>query len=100
MERIDKIKSAHITFDGTDSAQRVTISDAGVNLSSRPSIKEIRQPDSTDGLESGYVYIANVVRINPAGGSFDVFVLALDWGGDDCTESPPKERITLIYEVG
>jgi hypothetical protein len=86
-----------IPFNDGDTIRRVTITDANVNAGSRI-IHSITRPNTTDDSQDpGYVYTANIVQIQA--GSFDVLVSVLDWGEDDCTESPPNETITLHYIV-
>lgn len=90
------ISSASVAFTDGDTARRATIADAAVTAASKI-IASVRRPDTVAASDPGYIYHANVVSIGS--GTFDVNVVCLDWSGQDCTEIPPNETVTLYYQV-
>lgn len=91
------LTTVSVAFTDQDTARRVTITDGAVSATSKIAVS-VRRPDTaSDGVDPGWVYIANVVRV--ATGAFDVLVIALDVGGDDPIGVPPNETITLTYLV-
>jgi len=91
------LSTANIAFTDGDTVRRVTITDAGVSATSKI-LCSVRRPDTTDAsADSGFFYLANVVRIGT--GEFDVLVMVLDVDGDGCTQNPPNETIVLTYTI-
>lgn len=88
-----------IPFTDKDTARRVSVVDALVGASSNIFIGGITRPSlASDAADKGYLYTANIVR-RYAGG-FDVFVVCLGMSGEDVTNDPPNETVTLSYLVG
>lgn len=85
---------ANIVFDGTDSMQRVTITDAGVSATSKI-VFSVRRTTITDANDPGWIYVANIVTL--AAGSFDVLIAALDW--DAAPNTFPDETVILTYTI-
>jgi hypothetical protein len=89
--------AAAIAFTDGDTARRVTIANSLVSATSRI-LATVRRPDTADdSADRGYLYTVAIVR--QFAGGFDAFVMARDFGGDDCSQLPPNETITLNYMV-
>ncbi len=91
------VGTATIPFTDGDTARRVTITDAAVSSTSKI-LFQLRRPDTTSDLtDLGFVYFASIVL--QTAGRFDILVVARDWGGDDTSDDPPNETLTLNYTV-
>ena len=88
------LSTASIPFTDGDLLKRVNIVDAGVGLTT-VILCSIQRPTTTELNDNGYMYIATVV--NRAVGSFDVVVTCFNSAGEDCTDNPPNETVTLVY---
>ena len=89
--------SASIPFTDGDTVRRVAVVDATVIPSSKI-IGMIRRPDMDDDkLDSGHLYVANVVFVSTA--FFEIMVACCTRGFMDATESPPNETIEFLYQV-
>lgn len=91
------ISTASVAFTDGDTARRVTVTDAAVSATSKILCSIMRPTTTDDSADQGYVYDANVVKRDT--GSFDVYLRCTDIGGEDCTERPPNETVTLCYQV-
>jgi hypothetical protein len=86
-----------VTFNGTDTGVRTTVSDAAATATSKI-VLTIRQPDSVSSEDQkGYIYEANIVK--QATGSFDVYVVAMSPDGDPIDEEMPSDTLTVIYQI-
>lgn len=85
-------RTTTIPFTDGDTFRRVTITDGAVTAGSII-VCSVRRPDQ--GVDYGYLYIVNVVKV--LNGSFDVSIACTDGGFGDPVEIPPNETITLAY---
>lgn len=91
--------SASLDFSDGDTLKRFTITDPGVPAGATiiPAIQ--RSAALADVDDPGWIYIPNVVTVNPNGGSFDVLVAALAGDSIAGRNEFPKEVITLTYII-
>lgn len=88
------ISAGSLAFTDGDCLKRVTIADAAIGATDKI-VVTVRRPNINDEDDTGYFYVANVVKV--AAGSFDILVGCYGPGMDDTTELPPNETIQLYY---
>ena len=89
--------STALAFTSGDNYLRSTITDANVTATSKIRVFSVRRTDVTEVSDHGWYYLANIVT--QAAGTFDVVLIAFDWGSEPTDGVPPNETITLIYDV-
>lgn len=95
--RKSMVSSTTVAFTDGDTWRRTTVTDSAVASTSKITCT-VRRPDTDDSADTGLLYLVNVLKV--ANGAFDVGIMALSWSGDDPTEAPPNETITLNYTIG
>lgn len=88
--------TASIAFTDSDTARRVTISNASV-LSTSRIVGQIIRPTTSDLVDPGYIYVHSIISVT--NGSFDVLIAATALGDSYIDQNPPNETITFSYLV-
>jgi hypothetical protein len=91
------LSSVPVAFTDGDCVKRVSIADAAVSPSTKIQAS-LQRPNTDEADDVGYFYQLNVVKVYAGG--FDVLVVCSSLTGDDMTENPPSETITLNYLRG